>query len=162
MIRPIAPADAEPVLALAHATGLFTPDELPELRAMLDGALDGSMPDHLWFMDDDGPAEPGRERVAGLAYVAPEAFADGVWNLYLLAVDPARQGGGRGAALVRHVEDTVRARGARLLLIETSGLESFEATRGFYRRIGYAEEARIRDYYEPGDDKVVFTKALGA
>lgn len=155
MIRPIHPADAEPVLALAQATGLFTDDELPELRGMLDGALDGSLgPDHLWFVDDEGGD------IAGLAYVAPEAFADRVWNLYLLAVDPTRQGGGRGAALVAHVEATVRARGARILLIETSGTAAFEATRGFYRKIGYLEEARLRGYYGPGDDVVMFTKAL--
>lgn len=48
-----------------------------------------------------------------------------------------------------------------MLLIETSGLAGFEAQRGFYRRCGYKEEARIRDFYQAGDDKVVFRKVLG-
>ncbi|MEO1249198.1 MAG: GNAT family N-acetyltransferase, partial [Pseudomonadota bacterium] len=30
----------------------------------------------------------------------------------------------------------------------------------FYRRCGYVEEARIRDFWSAGDDKIVFWKAL--
>jgi ribosomal protein S18 acetylase RimI-like enzyme len=52
------------------------------------------------------------------------------------------------------------ARGVRLLLVETSGLPAFEGTRGFYRARGYAEEARIRDFYQAGEDKIVFRKLL--
>ncbi len=78
----------------------------------------------------------------------------------MIAVRPDRQRQGRGAALVRYVEETLMARGARVLLVETSGLESFERTRAFYRTCGYDEEARIRDFYKAGDDKIVFRKAL--
>lgn len=75
-------------------------------------------------------------------------------------MQPDCQGQGRGAALIRYVEQTLTARGARLLLVETSGLPSFELTRAFYCKCGYDEEARIRDFYEAGDDKIVFRKAL--
>lgn len=44
----------------------------------------------------------------------------------------------------------------------TSGLASFERTRAFYRKCGYDEEARIRDFYRAGDDKIVYRKALAA
>ena len=47
-----------------------------------------------------------------------------------------------------------------MLLIETSGLATFERTRAFYHALGYDEEARIREFYKAGDDKVVFRKAL--
>jgi ribosomal protein S18 acetylase RimI-like enzyme len=53
-------------------------------------------------------------------------------------------------------------RGARVLLVETSGLPSFERTRAFYRKCGYDEEARIRDFYKAGDDKIVYRKMLDA
>ena len=96
----------------------------------------------------------------GVAYYAPERLTEGTWNLYMLAVHPDRQRQGRGAALVRHVERELVARGARLLLIETSGAGTFERTRAFYRALGYDEEARIREFYKAGEDKVVFRKAL--
>ena len=44
--------------------------------------------------------------------------------------------------------------------METSGLASFESTRKFYRKCGYEEEARIREFYQAGEDKIVFRKLL--
>lgn len=156
MIRPARPDDTDALLAIAEASGLFQPHEVEAVGGMLAAHFAGDLgPDHHWLTDDD-------DGLAAVAYYAPEPFADGVWNLYMLAVHPDRQGGGRGAALVRHVEGELAAGGARVLLIETSGTDAFERQRAFYRRLGYAEEARIRDYYGPGDDKVVFWKSLAA
>lgn len=89
-------------------------------------------------------------------------MTQGTWNLLLIAVHPDRQGRGFGSALMRHIEETLAARGERLLLVETSGSSGFERTRDFYRKIGYHEEAPIREFYQAGEDKVVFRKALGA
>ena len=61
---------------------------------------------------------------------------------------------------MRHVEQDLRQAGARVLLIEPSGLPDFAGQRAFYTGLGYHEEARIRDFYEPGDDKVVYWKDL--
>jgi len=114
---------------------------------------DNSNSDRFWLTDDDdGPV--------GVAYCALEPMTQGTWNLLLIAVRPDCQGQGRGKALMRYVEETLTARGARLLLVETSGLASFDRTREFYRKCGYSEEARIRDFYKAGDDKIVYRKAL--
>ncbi|HAX86617.1 MAG TPA: GNAT family N-acetyltransferase [Cyanobacteria bacterium UBA11370] len=155
MIRPTTPDDTAALIALADAIG-FEPNELEVLREMLSDDLGGnSDSDRFWLTDDDG--EP-----VGVAYCAPERMTNGTWNLLLIAVQPDRQGQGRGTALLRYVEQTLMARGARLLLVETSGLPSFERTRAFYRKCGYDEEARIRDFYKAGDDKIVYRKALVA
>ena len=95
-----------------------------------------------------------------MAYYAPERMTQGTWNLLLIAVHPDRQGQGIGGAVMRHVEKTLARRGERILLVETSGLPAFDRTRAFYRFIGYDEEAQIRDYYQAGDDQVVFRKLL--
>lgn len=155
MIRSTTSDDTAAILGLAVSSGLFPPDATDEVAGVLASALNGDLgPDHVWLTDDDGGP-------VGVAYYAPERLTEGTWNLYMLAVRPDRQRQGRGAALVRHVERELAARGARLLLIETSGLGRFEQTRAFYRALGYDEEARIRDFYKAGDDKVVFRKALG-
>jgi ribosomal protein S18 acetylase RimI-like enzyme len=83
-----------------------------------------------------------------------------VWELQMIAVDGAEQRRGIGARMLRAVEDWVRERGGRLLLIETSDQGSFERTRQFYRSHGYAEVARIPDYFADGDGKVSFVRRL--
>ncbi len=154
MIRSIQAEDTEALLALCTAIGLFQPHELEVLGSMLDEYFQGTLgEDHVWLTDDD-------DGLKAVAYYAPEKFADRVWNLYLIGVHPDQQRDGRGSTLLQHVEESLAARGERILLIETSGQGSFARTRAFYRKNGYSEEARIRAYYGAGDDKVIFRKAL--
>lgn len=155
MIRATEMSDLPAILTLAVASGLFPPEGTVELGEIVANSLNGGLgPDHLWFMDE------AEGRAMGVAYCAPERLTDGTWNLYMLAIHPEYQRRGRGTALVHHVERELATRGARILLIETSGLGTYERTRAFYGALGYDEEARIRDFYSPGDDKVVFWKSL--
>ncbi|MGB6295962.1 MAG: GNAT family N-acetyltransferase [Rivularia sp. (in: cyanobacteria)] len=153
-IRQAKPDDTDSIMNLAEAVGLFEGEELEELGGMLTEYFEGSLGEgHSWIVCDDGG-------VVGVAYFAPEQYASGVYNLYFIAVYPKHQGKGYGAAIVNHVEKTLTEQKQRLLLVETSGLPNFEMTRKFYRKQGYEEEARIRDYYKAGDDKIIFRKAL--
>lgn len=150
-IRPVSHADQPALGRIISAVELF-PAEM--LGGMIAPYLDGKgSAGEFWLTDDDGGP-------IGVAYCAPERMTDGTWNLLMIAVHPDKQRQGRGAALIAAVERQVAARDGRVVLIETSGLGSFEGQRTLYRRLGYAEEARIRDFYEPGNDKIIFWKAL--
>jgi len=81
-------------------------------------------------------------------------------GLLFIGVHPAHQGKGLGGRLIGHVESKLREQGNRILLVETSSLDTYEATREFYFKKGFTEEARIREYYSKGEDKIVFWKAL--
>ena len=143
--------DASAVDRLSHETGLADGDEHQDTLEPMDD-------EHTWIV-----LENESDAVIGAAYFGPQGHSDRVWNLYFLAVDPRLQGGGTGSALVAWAEANLRDRGegvAKLLLIETSGVESFAPTRAFYLKLGYVEEARVREFYGPGDDKVVFWKML--
>ncbi|MEO0804598.1 MAG: GNAT family N-acetyltransferase [Cyanobacteria bacterium J06642_2] len=152
MIRSTTPDDVTALLALADDAIGFQPNELEELSKTLADYFRGDS-DHFWITDDDNGS-------VGAAYCATERMTHGTWNLLFIAIRPDRQGQGRGTALMRYVEQTLAARGARLLLVET--VASFERTRAFYRKCGYEEEARIRDFYEAGADKIVYRKVLTA
>jgi ribosomal protein S18 acetylase RimI-like enzyme len=97
-----------------------------------------------------------------VAHVAPERMSDRTWNLYLMAIHPNHQKQGRGAELLRYVEQMLAKCGERMLLVETTGADDFQYVRAFYRNRGYEEEARIRDFYTDGFDKIVFRKLLGS
>jgi ribosomal protein S18 acetylase RimI-like enzyme len=156
MIRLTTPDDKGALLALTKATGLFESNQIEELAQMLNQHFSGEIDSQdVWFTDyDDEPV--------GVAYVAPERMTDGTWNLYLIAIHPDHQKQGRGTVLLRYVEQMLAERGERVLLVETSGTDDFEYVRAFYRNSGYEEEARIRDFYTDGVDKIVFRKLLGS
>ena len=73
---------------------------------------------------------------------------------------------------LRHSYDKSRRKGAihvisalsfpcaRLLLVETSSYVDFSATRAFYTKQGFINEAIIRNYYDVGEDKLIFTKNI--
>ena len=154
MIRPTTPDDTTALINLADATGLFPPSGLELLRQMLTDSLGkNSDTEPFWITDDDNG-------LVGVAYCEPERMTDRTWNLQLIAIHPSRQGQGRGAKLLGYVEQALMMRGGRMLLVETSGLPDCERTQRFYVKCGYEEEARIRDFYATGDDKVVFRKVL--
>jgi len=125
------------------------PSEL--LDDMFCASSDDAEQTEFWLTFDDGSP-------VAIAYCAPEPMADGTWNLLLIAVHPDRQSEGIGAQIMSYVEAKLTAEGVRVLLVETSGTDNFIRTRNFYAQLGYSEEARIREYYGVGDDKIVFHK----
>lgn len=152
MIRETIRKDTDALLAIVGGSGQFDENALAHVKETLNGYLAGQS-DDLWFTADDG--EP-----VGVAYCAPEAVTDGTWNLLMLWTRFDRHGRGLGSALVGHVEKALKNRGARLLIVETSGLPDFETARAFYSKCGFTQEARIRNFFAAGDDKIVYTKLL--
>ncbi|MEL7524680.1 MAG: GNAT family N-acetyltransferase [Pseudomonadota bacterium] len=150
-IRPSVSNDIPALQYIADKTGLFPSDLLPQ---MMDSYLSGGDVNSLWLTCEED------SRAIGFCYAVEETFAAGTWNMLALAVAPERQGNGAGKAIVAALEKQLRGASNRVIIVDTSGTESFAGARSFYTRCGYAEEARIRDYWGPGDDKIVFWKAL--
>ena len=154
MIRPTLEAETEELIAMAAGTGVFKPLELDVLRELLGDWHAGLTDDHIAItIERDG-------RPVGFAYYAPTPMTVGTWHLYWLFVDKAIHARGIGGELLRHVEADIAAAGGRVLLIETSGLPSYDLTRRFYAKHGYEEAATLRDFYCDGDDQVIFRKRL--
>ena len=149
-IRSINRSDLPHLKAIIAATDLFPSDDLDE---MTEKFLSGFSTDECWITIDDG-------KPSAIAYVQPEPVTNGTWNLILIAVHPSVQGKGYGSSLIKYIETLLAKYGARLLIVETSGSPNFESTREFYRQQGYTEEARLRDFYDVGEDKIVFRKIL--
>jgi GNAT superfamily N-acetyltransferase len=141
MIRLTKPDDIKTLLALAEATGLFESNQVEELAQMLNQHFnDEANSQGVWLTDCDN-------ELGGVAYVAPERMSNRTRNLYLMAIHPNHQKQGRGAELLQYVEQMLAKCGE---------------CRAFYRNRGYEEEARIRDFYTDGFDKIVFRKLLGS
>jgi len=149
-IRPARLGDLPAFKAVIDSSELFPADLLDD---MMRPFFDSNNESIYWLAYEE-------EGKAAVAYFEPERMTEGTYNLYLIAVHADYQGGGRGAAMMDHIEHFLKGRGIRILIVETSGVPEFELTRKFYRKIGYTEEARIREFYAEGDDKIVFWKDL--
>lgn len=121
---------------------------------MIDKFLSGYQDYDIWLTcKSDG-------RAIGFCYAVPEKLTEGTWNMLAIAIHPDCQGKGVGSAIVQHLESTLRERGQRILIADTSGTEEFEPIRKFYQSKGYLKEARIRDFWAKGNDKIVFWKLI--
>ncbi|MBC7363393.1 MAG: GNAT family N-acetyltransferase [Candidatus Aminicenantes bacterium] len=154
MLRPMEKTDRQPVLELIRATGFFTPDEVKVAEELIDIYL--NQPEQRDYFVVVVENEKGQ--VAGYMTYGPTPLTEGTWDLYWIAVSPSEQGKGYGQELVRWLEEEVKRKKGRLILIETSSQPKYEPTRKFYEKLGYAEVARIPDFYRPGDDRVIFGK----
>lgn len=99
-------------------------------------------------------------KLISVAYCAPERLTEGTYNLYLIAILRESQGQGIGAEMMHYIEHLLKRKGNRILIVETSGLPEFELTRKFYHKLRYQREAVIREFYQEGEDKIVFWKKL--
>jgi ribosomal protein S18 acetylase RimI-like enzyme len=148
-IRPMVESDQAAVEKLATSTGMFGPGDwqAPDLANL--------HRDHRWIV-----ATNSENEVVGAAYFAPEQVSHSLWNTYFLSVkkDSHRQGIGR--QIMTHIEELALSKGINTLIVETSSLENFSQARSFYLALGYVREAEIRNYYAPGESKIVFWKSL--
>jgi ribosomal protein S18 acetylase RimI-like enzyme len=148
--------DKPRVLEIIRATGMFTPAEVEVAEELIDIYL-GS-PDQRDYRIVVIESE-GKETVGYMTW-GPTPLTEGAYDIYWMAVSPGQQGRGRGTDLVRWLEDELRRRDGRMILIETSSQPRYAATRRFYVNLDYKEVARVPDFYKPGDDRVIYAKAL--
>jgi ribosomal protein S18 acetylase RimI-like enzyme len=137
---------------IVRATGVFSQDEVAVAVDLFD---EGAGEDYEFIGAFEG------DRLQGYVCFGNTPSTDRTYDLYWIAVHPDAQRLGVGAALMSEVERIMWHRRARLLVIETSSRDDYAPTRRFYAKRGYQETARLRDFYAPGDDRVVLTKRIG-
>lgn len=156
--RPMQAADLAELVSITAETGYFRPDEVAVAEEVLTAAAGGSGDYQVYLAVS---AELGAERTLGYVCFGPTPLTNGTWDVYWLAVGPAHQRRGIGRRLMLLAEERIIRQKGRLIVLETSSQDLYESTRRFHRSLGYREQCRIADFYDVGDDQVVFTKLIG-
>jgi len=127
-IRAYHPDDQARVIALWQDCGLTRPwnDPVKDIERKL-----AEQPELLLVGELDG-------RIVASAMVGYDGHRG--WVNYL-SVDPALQGRGLGAALMRHIEALLLARGCPKLNLQVR--QGNDAVLGFYARLGYGDDQVI-------------------
>ena len=157
IIRPLTAADRDGVCRILESAGNFTAAEVATALELVDewielGEESGYLTYVLESTDDAG--------VLGYVCFGPTPLTESTYDLYWIAVDKSKHRGGVGRRLLKFTEEEVARRGGKLLLVETSSQETYGGTIQFYERTGYALVGKIKDYYKPADDKLIFAKTV--
>jgi D-alanine-D-alanine ligase len=149
------PSDLTALRRLVAATRVFYPRERAvALELLVERLRRGPRSGYSFFF-----ADRGTELVGYCAWGAVP-LTERSYDLYWIAVAPAAQGQGLGQALLKLAERAVARRGGGNLYIETSSRAVYDRTRCFYRDARYRQVARLRDFYAPGDHKIMFCKVI--
>jgi ribosomal protein S18 acetylase RimI-like enzyme len=154
-IRVVESSDRDRLEEIVRGAGNFSVEEIDTAMELIDDALlTRNDSDYLVHVLED------RGGIHGYVCIGPTPLARGVYDLYWIAVDATAHRRGYGRKLLAFAEQEVRRRGGRMLLIETSSLETYRSTREFYARSGYEEVARVPNFYNVGDDKLIYSKSF--
>jgi GNAT superfamily N-acetyltransferase len=148
--------DRAPLVSIIEGCENLTDEEKECAVELLDIYLNDPSQDDYLFIG----ATNERDIPIGYVCYGKAALACGVYDIYWILVGPEDRGKGVGKRLVQDTESLLRKEGARMLVVETSGLPSYESVRSFYLSNGFKQEARIRGFFKPDDDKIIYIKNL--
>ncbi|MDD5361443.1 MAG: GNAT family N-acetyltransferase [Ignavibacteria bacterium] len=155
MIRNLENKDRDVIERILIDTENFNSDEIEIAMELIDFYLkDEKQNDYEIFVDDNEGV------INGYVCIGPRPLTEGTFDLYWIAVNPNVQSKGIGSKLINHIEEHLKGRSARLVLIETSGKPTYEKERRFYEKNLYNKFVEIEHFYKEGDSLVVYGKYL--
>jgi acetoin utilization deacetylase AcuC-like enzyme/GNAT superfamily N-acetyltransferase len=147
--------DVGRVRSLVASTGLFNAAEVEIASELVNERLNKGIRSGYQFV----LAERGANLVAFACY-GPIRGTQDAFDLFWIAVLPDEQRQGLGAQIYARAEAAMVKAGAKRIYADTSTSERYAGTRDFYEGMGFREQARIPDFYAPGDGKIIYMKPL--
>ncbi len=90
----------------------------------------------------------------------PISMSKTSFDLYWIVTHNDYRGKGIGKKLLEETCREAKNMGCSIIIAETSGLPHYSPTRAFYENNRFILEARLKDFYAIGDDKLFYTKTL--
>ena len=155
MIRELARDDREEVISLLRATKNFSEPEIAIAEELIDICIEKpEQEDYYAFVANVNGA------TAGFLLLGPTPATTGTYDMYWIAAHPEFQGRGIAQKLDDFAVRFVQAHGGYQLIAETSSQPGYARTRAFYLKQQYEALATVADYYQPGDDLIIFGKRV--
>jgi D-alanine-D-alanine ligase len=149
----ITPADPQAIRTITESTCFFYPDEV-DITVGLAGEHVRKGFSRYNFLFADTP----QGRTVGYACYGLIPCTRQSFDIYWLAVHKDSQGAGIGKKLIAAVEKSILALGGKTIYLDTASRPLYEPTRQFYLRCHFRAEAQLKDFYDTGDDKIIFVK----
>lgn len=147
------PSDIETVREICLSTGFFREDEIPVAVSLVEERLSQGKASgyEFIFLEIDG------RTVAYCNFgLIPCSLLS--YDLYWIVTHNDYRGKGIGSILLKETENQIAGLGGKAVYIETSSKEYYLPTQRFYEKNSYDLKARFADFYDYGDDKMVYVK----
>jgi len=147
--------DKENIREILHSSGFFYDFEIDVAIELAQEYLEyGPESDYYFlFADIDG-------RTVGYTCFGPIACTKHSFDLYWIGVHEDTRGSGLGKILMKESEKIIKDLGGKGVYIETSSREKYIPTQRFYDSCGCDLIAQIKDFYDEGDDKLIYKRSL--
>ena len=147
--------DVEDIVGIVRSTGFFSDDELVIAAELVEERLlKGIESDYYFlFLEING-------KLTGYSCYGPVPGTLNSFDLYWIAVKNESRGMGLGRLILEKSEEKIASMNGINIYIETSSRDQYLPTRMFYEACGYKAEAFLKNFYAPGDDKIIYVKSL--
>jgi GNAT superfamily N-acetyltransferase len=149
-------SDINRVIEIVESTGFFY-DHETEVAAELvaERLAHGESTGYFFvFAEVDGVT-------AAYSCFGPISMSKTSFDLYWIATHSDYRGKGIGKMLLEETCRQAGNMGCKIIIAETSGRDHYAPTRAFYENTRFILEARLKDFYDEGDDKLFYTKRIG-
>jgi ribosomal protein S18 acetylase RimI-like enzyme len=147
--------DKENIREILHSSGFFYDFEIDVAIELAQEYIEyGPESDYYFlFAEIEG-------RTVGYTCFGPIACTKHSFDLYWIGVHNDTRGSGLGKILMKESEKIIKDLGGKGVYIETSSREKYIPTQRFYDSCGCDLIAQIKDFYDEGDDKLIYKRSL--
>lgn len=151
----IRPDDLDAIESIVRSSGFFSPAEIDIARELAsDRLLHGKQSAYEFLLAESGG------QVVGYTCYGPIPATVGSYDLYWIAVSESMRKKGLGKALLTKTENLILTAGGLNIYAETSSRTQYEPTHLFYESCGYEPQAVLKNFYAPGDSKIIYAKTV--
>lgn len=151
----VSPDDPERVREIVDSTGFFYDYEIEvAVELVQENLAKGSESGYNFlFVEMEG-------KTVGYSCFGLIPCTESSFDLYWIVVHNQYRNLGIGRKLLTLTEQAAARMGSRAMYAETSSQPQYEPTRRFYLSNHYTEEARLKDFYKEGDDKLIYSRII--
>jgi ribosomal protein S18 acetylase RimI-like enzyme len=151
------PSDINSIRIIVESSGFFHDYEVDTAVELVEEFLESGEESgyKFVFLDDEN------DSLLAFSCFGEVACTWKRYDIYWIAVKDDQRGKGLGKLILQETEKQIASIGGIIAYLETSSKELYLPTRTFYEKSGYFKEAVIKDFYEDGDSKVIYSKRLG-
>lgn len=151
----VRPTDRERVAEIITSTEFFSQNEVDIALELVHEHLEKGSDSGYFFLF----AEQAGVTV-GYACFGPIPGTLASYDLYWIAVHADYQRQGFGKEILTQTESLITKQQGNKIYVDTSSRQQYVPTRRFYQDCGYRQEAFLKDFYAPGDSKIIFVKDI--